>query len=368
MKPAFEARSVRSLLAGLLLALTVAGNTLAAAWNLPVTLDSEVFPFDSGGGLVTVGNSTAVAAYSNPGGTHVRRSTDSGTTWDDSIQLSASGSGVAITGRGSSVDVVWSEGRSLYYARSSDWGATFGASVAIHSLAPCIECVHQSLSLARGPGGLVAVAWTVHSEGTEIEFYVMVSHDGGHSFREPKLLAFGVGGDIRVAIGGCVVYVAYPDETYPRLDFPIVVRRSLDAGASWTGPQLIAKTDLSATFSIAAAGDKAYVAWTARVHSTWIRYRRTTNRGATWSSGMDLTSRSGNAREPVISLRSGVVRLAYAKSLDSGVRYRASADGATWTRAQTVSNSGTPLGVGFAGNAIVIYRDGEAIYARARTP
>ena len=366
-----------------LLALAVVGQTLAAAWSTPIPFSTSHRAWANG--LVALGGSTAVAAYSeyNPiGKVFVRRSTDGGQTWSQRKRLSSLDvwSGFPdIAGRGTFVDVVWMHyGQDAYrlkYARSTDGGASYQTPVTIASGNAYLP------SVARGPNGLVAIGWR---KGSSNELYVRVSTDGGVSFGAPTLVgATSVATDgypeVALAAGNGVVYAAYLT-SFSR----IRVRRSLDGGVTWSPALRVTNyTAETSRFDITAAGANAYIAYVDNRDQPHIRYQRTLDKGATWSDPFKLTLPSAfDANDPVVNLTGGVLRAAYEACLDevcseTSVYYRDSSDGLHWSPAEIVSTHvgayAQPGGVAFAGGALVLYDAGESdpdyapdVYVRTR--
>jgi hypothetical protein len=357
---AVRLRTSLSLGGALLLSLLLAGQSLAATWTAqPLTSSGNAWA----GGLVTLGSSTAVATYQDNGAVFVRRSTNSGATWKAPLRLAASGWNPAIAGRGTNVDVVWEKWTStnpvIRYARSTNSGGTFRASV---RLSPKAAFAYYP-SVARGPNGRVAVAWLEPtSSGSRLR--IRVSTDGGASFAKAKTLATSENlSEQAVAVGKGAIYAAYTDDTGLR------VRRSTNSGSTWSSARLIA-TDATGDFgppSITAAGGAAYVAYTAFAEpDVWVRYSRTTDKGATWTSPVNLSPRNGPVSGvPTISLQGGVARVAFASCLDQecntwAVFYRQSSNGTSWTAAEmvsvpTITPRAGPAGLGYAGKVIVLY-------------
>jgi hypothetical protein len=355
-------------LGALLLSLVLASQTMAATWGAPVALGQTsdlVHSVD----LVALGSSTVVAVYAevdgfNPSESDVlaRRSTDSGASWGSPIRITGKGRWPAISGRGSNVDVVWvaPNGR-VRYARSTNSGKSFGASVA---LSPSGRSASDP-SVARGPDGRVAVAWEEYLDelSGQVTVKVRASKNGGGSFGPAKVMtAVGSQGS-DVAIGKGVIYVAY------HVGFDkLRVKRSLDSGTTWSSAAKVTDRSWSDGVSMTAVGRHAYVAYTtSRSGSNFFRarYRRTTNSGATWSSQMDLAPATWETHAPDISLKGGVVRAVFNRCdnnwdyCDSDrVMYRESSNGTSWTTAQRVSPKSVETWgprVGFAGRIVVAY-------------
>jgi hypothetical protein len=360
-----------ALAAATLLALLLAGQTAAASWQPKVRLTSS--GFGQAGGLVTLGSSTAVAIYEGTESRiYVRRTTNSGASWAPRQKLNASaalaGGWPAIGGRGSKVDVVWNEVHdffgdtgSLRYARSANGGASFGAALV---LAPVSEGPIVA-RVARGPNGLVAVVWYESASNT---IRARVSTNGGSSFGSARTLATIPQAWARmpvVAVGDGVVYAAYfIDETRIR------VRRSLDGGASWKSATTVADNgsqhETIDALALTADGSLAYVGFTfENASGMGVRYRRSTDKGASWAAPADLASPSTSPRfRPRLSLRGGVVRAAFVRCTTpacggAAVFYRQSTNGTSWSAAEKASHNATnwawPAGVGFAGKVIVLY-------------
>lgn len=340
--------------AAIVLALALAGQTLAATWTSPKTIASSEAVFL--GGLVTLDNGTALVVYDDCGvptecySVKVRRSTNGGVTWQPPTVLSTNGYFASISGRGTNVDVTWAEERHLMYARSTDSGATFGDAKSLSFIRG------GENSVARGPNGVVAVTWTNNYETGVIK--ARVSVDGGRSFRQRQVVVDGSeDAGNHVAVGEGVIYVSYMRGGALR------VKRSLDSGTTWSSATLISN-NVSGDFSITAAGDEAYVAYTSKNGS--IRYRRTTNKGASWASEMLINGRDPWGSSPNISMQAGVVRTVYRAS--DGTYYRQSADGLNWSGAENVSEIAYAAEVGFMGSVVVAYMGLGEVRVRMREP
>ena len=92
----------------------------------------------------------------------VRRTDNAGATWKKPTLVTDHGWGPSTSGRGTNVDVTWLWNGRVHYAHSTDTGATFGDYVALsplngHAFDPRV---------ARGPGGVVAIAWNCRRRGS----------------------------------------------------------------------------------------------------------------------------------------------------------------------------------------------------------
>lgn len=364
-----------------LLSLVLAGQSVAATWAAPFALTA--WPSSVAGDLVTLGSSAAVAVYAEhpadfvgPSSVFARRTTDSGASWAAPTLLSTDGSFPAVAGYGSSVDVVWNKGNGrIRYARSTDGGATFGSSIA---LSPLGRYAWRP-SVARGPDGVVAVVWEDVQSGA---VRVRVSTNGGAAFGAARTLA--TAGDelgVAAAVGRGVIYIAYHVGSDG-----LRVRRSIDAGATWGGAAVISNASTGEGIDITAAGHAAYVAYTvpnAAPNFSRIRYRATSNSGASWSSQRNLSPLTWTTAYPQIELKGGVLRASFLRCtpefdicVDNRVLYRQSANGVSWAAAERVSPTSLwdayPAGIGFAGKILALYTgigpSGDQPFVRAGTP
>jgi hypothetical protein len=377
MSPRTAARASSASLGAMLIALVLVGPTAAAVtWGTPKQLSAAEWA--TAAGLSTPSGSVAVAVYTeghDPSPVYVRRSADSGATWSAPLLLSNDSSWrPAIAGRGTRVDVVWARAGRVRYRSSADGGATFAPTT---TLSPAGQFAANP-QVARGPGGRVAVVWERGGTGA---VRVRVSTDGGTSFAPARTLTNASDlSPASVAIGKGVIYFAYAAGSER-----IRVRRSLDAGASWSAPQRIRdKADAFDGVRMTADGKHAYIAYTApNTAPNWwkVRYRRTTDRGTSWSRQRDLSPASWTASNPRISLQGGTVRAAFERCtpewdicVDQRVFYRESSGGITWAPSQRASPSllaeAMPGGVGFADKVLVLYSGygPDGVYVRPGTP
>ncbi len=263
---------------------------------------------------------------------------------------------------------MWSQSDALCYTRSGDGGVTFGPSIVL-ATSVLLDPYGPTLSVGRGPNGVVAVLWEDDS------LRAIVSTDGGLSFGEAFTVASGAGHGPAVAVGDGVVYVAYTE------DVQLLVRRSLDGGSTWTAPDSLGKV-VPDTFwgpafaSIAADGANAYIAYDVETQpNSFIRYRQTTNSGQTWSKPVNLSPPSDHrlySELPVITQQGGTIHVAYGRcnfwfegACDLGTQwsselvYRHSNNGIAWSRGETVVDGFPgrvlPVGLGVAGRVMAFY-------------
>jgi len=282
------------------------------------------------------------------------------------------GPGMAsVSGRGHFVDVVWMTPTSetkgqLHYARSTDGGATFSARV----LDPDLDISYLGMPLplvARGPHKTGAVLW-FEMPGNDFgrTARVRVSTDGGRNFSRPSTIASPDVTRAELAVGDGGVYVVYMRWPQSGRTFLWKIRRSVDNGASWTSPRTVIDGDDP---SLVATGDDVYLAYR-QFHDNnpvGLSVISSHNRAKSWSEPVVLEDR---VELPHLSYDNGTLRLAYWSMPAGNISYRISVDAVHWTDPENVVRTGgLPLGVGFAGQPIVLYQAWDVttnLYVKAR--
>lgn len=347
-------RSAWAVPGAVLLSLALAGQALAFAWSAPIPLTSSGSGF--GFGIAAVNNTTAVAVYVEWNGSwydiKVKRSTTSGSSWSGPITLSTDGYSPDVAALDPFVDVVWESNGRVRYARSVNGGVSYSPSI---PLSPSGK-FPINLSVARGPTGLVIVAW---QNGNTNNILTRVSTDGGVTFGAADVFASNIQDmGTSVAAGEGVVYLAYKTEYWE-----LVVRYSNDGGVSWTSPSQMTANGYGVVdqFDITAQGTHAYLAYTVRnkYYPAWgsVKYRRSLNSGASWSAQRVLSPPRWKTWFPEITLQDGVVRAAYGRRV-SGIYYQQSTDGLNWSMAEQVASDAHDPYVTKTNNVIVLYEVG----------
>jgi hypothetical protein len=351
-------RVVSSAPVGVVLSLAVAGTALGLSWSGRIPLTSSGNGF--GDGIDQLDASSAVMSFVEWNGdgynVGVRRSTTSGTSWDSPQILSTNGFDSDVAALSPYVDVVFEQNNRVRYVRSVNDGASYGPPMA---LSPKSRAFPINLSVARGPGGLVVVAW---QNGNTNVVKVRVSTDNGVSFGSTTNFATNIQDEgTAVAAGNGVVYLAYKTEFDT-----LMVTRSTNGGVNWDPPVTATTSAYSVVdeFSLAAAGDHVYLAYSNinTAHPAWgtVRYRRSLDSGQTWSNERQLSPAAWKTEHPQIDLRNGVLRAVYGRRTSSGISiyFQKSNDGLNWGGAQLVDPNAHDPFVTYAGKVIVLFEVG----------
>ena len=311
-----------------LLSIVVATSVLALFWGTARRLTSSGESWAQPHSVAATGEGGAVVVYQegleSVSSVYARRTTDAGVTWLARVRLSPADAGnayfPAVAASGNSVDAVWSQGPNcpmdcrVYHRRSIDGGGTWTVARAISGLATTDGA--WTARVARR-GQQVTVTWST-SESARIR--ARTSLDGGSTWGPLQTIGthtnpFHPSGDAQatVTIGSGVTYVVFYRD-HPR----IVVRRSLDQGATWQPPILLATAFNG--FDVVASGSRAIVAYGAGAGATgsvWVAERHTADAGVTWSPAAAISPPTANeSLFPSLAYRAGRWVATFARSLD----------------------------------------------------
>jgi hypothetical protein len=142
----------------------------------------------------------------------------------------------------------------------------------------------------------------------------------------------GSSGQCAIAVDGPNIYVVWADTTLGKEQ--IYFKRSHDAGATWEATKrLTYNSGWNRQPALAVEGSNIYVAWTHVTTDGYhfdIFFKRSDDRGDTWTDRERLTSNSRGSRKPVLAVDRSNIYVVYINS--SGVLcFKRSPDaGATW--------------------------------------
>jgi hypothetical protein len=244
----------------------------------------------------------------------------------------------------------------VVYRRSLNGGATWSPPITLSP--PGSEVGFPSVAHSRGK---VVVAWTNAVTG---KVGVRASDDGGLTFNPRSDVAtsnnrpFLPGDDkidawATVAISDGAINLAF--YTSPNT---LKLRRSGNNGASWTPAVALARNADGNQPSIARNGTRLLIGYAVELDGgadSYAAYRRSENRGASWSPAAALSGASAPpSYRPVITYSHSRWHAAFERCLQHGclrsqVFYRQSALGSSWTSiSQATSGPGieqSPVGI-----------------------
>ncbi len=369
-----------------LLSVVLATDTVALTWKSTIALTSGSSGWANPGSLAVSSSSTAHAVLERYAVDRwevlYRKTTSSGSTWAAPVRLSRPaanecGSPVVDAYR-SGVNAAWLESDDIVAGldtivvtrRSTDTGATWSDQV---QLSP----THESAGPPRIAryGSRVAIAWTDQLTG---RIYLRRSSDGGATWASRQLVATTTNrpysGDRSglkegfpvVAFGSSgAFYVAYSSATGA-----IRIRRSTSYGATLKRPVTLAKNAVTKSWAaptLAARSSAVIVGYATATAGKRTVIRRSTDKGAHWSSVVSLhTSKKYWSGPPVLAVRGKRWMVAYercnATCSTSVVYYRASTtNGSKWSTAQAASTRKTkyniPADIDVATKTMLLYVD-----------
>ena len=290
-------RVASALSLALLLLTTVAGPASAVDWDGERKLSSTE---TAGHELLRTGPNSALAVWRRGGTVLARRTTDGGQTWLPVRTIVPNAGDADVAGVGSRVDVAYvvrstcpstgDRALRIYYRRSLDGGVTWSAPVALTS---ACSRVYQP-AVARSADGQVSVAWVGEFTG---RIFVRTSRDGGTTFGPAVQAASTTVLEGDSIPGASRIYFADPSLAigtsgttylaYTSARETLSIRRSTNRGATWSSPTRLSTSTIGLS-SLVASGARAVVGYDVQPFRSV--YRTTSDRGATWSSQRSIYS------------------------------------------------------------------------------
>jgi len=194
-----------------------------------------------------------------------RRSTDNGATWQATVPLT-NDPGLSrfpsVAATGPYVHVAWFDDRdgnyNVYYKRSTDYGATWQDDFRATADPDTQWYAHVAAS-----GSDVHLAWS-DKRGADADLYFRRSTDNGATWLAETVLstAYRSQADPCIFADGANVHVTWTDDRDNWPNFEIYYKRSTDRGASWSADERLTNDDAFSTgASVAASGDAVHVVW-----------------------------------------------------------------------------------------------------------
>jgi hypothetical protein len=235
-------------------------------WSATCRLAGSEYTYSPVPSIAATGSAVHLA-WSKSHQVYHKCSYDRGFTWGPDMRLvsdSASSDGACVAASASDVHVVWERVTGLmdeievWHARSTDLGATWSAPVQLSqaedwSMAPCVGV----------SGSSVHVVWQDNRGPLPGLFYAR-STDRGATWNTPAAITQHPTVTLpSIAVSGSVVHLIWPDVPTPRdVNTEVYYRRSVNGGQTW-GPEtrLTSDTAWSEQPSVAVAGSRVHVVW-----------------------------------------------------------------------------------------------------------
>jgi hypothetical protein len=273
---------------------------------------------------------------------YFQASLDGGINWQPRVRLSTtSGASLhpAIASSGSYVYVAWSDnttGRAaIYFRKSADKGAHWGTTQYLSNPYASINWTDAYDPALAASGAKVYVAW-YDSGSPHHDILFRKSATYGQTWSPAKNLSANAGdsSEPALAVVSGKVYAVWQDATSG--NYEILLRRSLDGGATWKAAQNLSNNaGASQNPKVVSAGAYVYVAWDDDTYGyTEIHFRRSTDSGLTWKPSVQMTT-SLSCIFPALALMSSNIYLLYwAENTPSawyGFFQKSTDWGVTWT-------------------------------------
>jgi hypothetical protein len=285
-----------------------------------------------------------------------KRSTDNGATWKTTVNLSSNAgdsSDPKLVVQSSNVYVVWVQANSagdkfdIYFRRSSDNGATWGAKVNVSTNG---KSGFNALAVS---GSYVYIAFP---SGDDLLF--RRSSNSGESFGSINPLSSNFNGALTIATSGSHVYVGWESSSLEP-----VVRHSSNNGGTWDSPSELPSYQYGLdSFALGATGPYVYAVWQEVIgceEETELLFSRSIDNGATWADDVTLAGCGGEGGNfvdyLVMAISGNKIFVLYSDQGDINI-IRSTDNGASWNSRNNLSNNpGSSLFSGIAVQGSNVY-------------
>ncbi len=314
---------------------------------------------------------------------YYKRSTDWGMTWAPDTRFTYQDSISAfptIAATGSDAHVVWEDARDrhrreIYYKRSTDSGVTWTPDTRL-----TYNDTSEGFANVYVLNADVHLIWTAFPIGKP-EVYYKRSTDRGLTWTPEERLS-NLPGDswaTGLSLSGTNVHLIF--HNWRNNNWEVYYRRSTDRGTSWSSEQRLSDSlNYSWYPTIAGAGSNLFLVWgDCRDGNYEIYLKRSTDSGITWSPDTRLTDDPAMSEQPCITLSGNNIHVVWVESRDGNYEIyykRSTDDGATWSSDARLTNAtNSSLGASISAADSVVHvlwndlRDGnyEIYYKRNPT-
>ena len=352
----------RILIAGVMFLLLLSAAAYGVTWSSDERLTNNAgASFDSQ--IAVDGQNIYVVwtdSTSGIGEIYFKKSADGGATWNKNKRLINNAGysyGPAIAVDGQNIYVVWPDdtpgNAEIYFKTSDDGGATWTTDKRLTNNAGFSG--HPAIAV---DGQNIYVVWDDDTPGNS-EVYFKQSDDGGATWTTNRRLTNNAGYSAlpTIAVNGQNIYVVWFDDTPGNGE--IYFRKSGDGGATWTkSVRFTNNPGYAENPIIAVDGQNVYVVWLDDTPAD-IYFKKSGDGGATWTANRRLTNNAGASYNPKIAVNGQSLYVVWYDDTPGNfeIYFKKSADrGATWTTNRRLTNN-----AGFSGHP-AIAADGQSIY------
>jgi hypothetical protein len=320
-------------------------------------------------------NPSSSSAGSPKSDIYFKKSTDYGSTFDDTVSLSSGNTGVSgspkIAVSGSNVYVVWignsAENSAIYFKKSTDYGSTFDDTVSLSSGntgvsgSPKIAVSGSNVYVVWSSTNITSIPSSSSASRDRGDIYFKKSTDYGYTFDAKTNLSKNPGNSFspQIAVSGSNVYVVWTSNSstnsigssnsHSQDDIAIASRaniyfkKSTDYGSTFDDTVSLSSgnTGVSGSPKIAVSGSNVYVVWIGVGSSggdgdggitsnktknnrsagndtinendcceSGIYFRRSTDNGTTFATDINL-DKNGRSKSPQIAVSGSNVYLVW---------------------------------------------------------
>jgi hypothetical protein len=246
-----------------------------------------------------------------PGNSEIyfKKSTNKGTTWSANQRLTWT-SGISMSpsltvDSSNGLHLVWDEFTSgnfeIFYKKSTDGGATWSTSKNLSSSAG--NSINAAMAV-ESPD-TIHLVWSDFTPG-DFELYYKKSTNGGSTWSTSKRLTWNSGASVFAAIAADSsgnLHVVWGDDTPGNPE--IYYKKSTDGGTTWTAGKTLTPNSIdsgSPDLAVDVSGNLLVVWSNDAPYTAEIYYKKSTNKGDSWSAAERLTWNSGDSEVPVIAV------------------------------------------------------------------
>lgn len=250
---------------------------------------------------------------------YYKRSTNSGNSWGADVRLtnnSANSEFPSAASDGNTVIVTWVDSRDgnqeIYVKRSTDAGVSWGSDIRLTNNFAISD--YPSISAA---GNIIHLVWREFRDGPPQIYYKRSTDAGATWGADTRLVNTTTNAEYAsVSAAGAIVNVTWSDER--NTDIELYHKRSTDGGTTWSGDIRLTNSAGNSDYgSVFASGVYVHVVWQeARDGNLEIYYKQSTNSGASWEADTRLTNNTSSSYQPSIGLSGQVLHMVWSDTRD----------------------------------------------------